>query len=42
MDAFDVETEVTETQFYRIGETLALSELAAIIEDEDNDGTDSE
>lgn len=35
--AFDVETEVTEEQFYKIGEKIALVELADLIEDEDTD-----
>lgn len=35
--AFDVETEVTEEQFYKLGEQIALVELADLIEDEDKD-----
>lgn len=37
MDAFDIETEVTEEKFYEIGLKLALIELAEKIEDEDKD-----
>lgn len=33
-DMFDPETEVTETQFYRIAEQESLRELAEIIDDE--------